>query len=90
MGSTPGVRLVAECRGDHASEWEAMRSVAHKFGIGTTETVPIVFLGGRWPFRPRRCIGADAVPRRRPSRGSTASTVILRKPVKRAYGRTCT
>ncbi|MCW2534728.1 MAG: transposase family protein [Modestobacter sp.] len=29
------VRLVA----DHASEWEAMRSVAQKLGIGTTETV---------------------------------------------------
>ncbi len=33
------VRLVAECRADHASEWEAMRSVAQKLGIGTTETV---------------------------------------------------
>ena len=33
------VRLVAECRPDHASEWEAMRSVAEKLGIGTTETV---------------------------------------------------
>jgi transposase len=33
------VRLVAECRPDHASEWGAMRSVAQKLGIGTTETV---------------------------------------------------
>ena len=33
------VRLVAECRADYASEWEAMRSVAEKLGIGTTETV---------------------------------------------------
>ena len=33
------VRLVAECRPDHASDWEAMRSVAQKLGIGTTETV---------------------------------------------------
>src|SRR4051812_42029554 len=33
------VRLVAECRADHASEWDAMRSVAEKLGIGTTETV---------------------------------------------------
>jgi transposase len=33
------VRLVAECRPDHASEWEAMRSVAQKLGSGTTETV---------------------------------------------------
>jgi len=33
------VRLVAESRPDHASEWEAMRSVAQKLGIGTTETV---------------------------------------------------
>jgi hypothetical protein len=31
------VRLVAECRPDHALEWEAMRSVAQKLGIGTTE-----------------------------------------------------
>ena len=27
------VRLVAECRADHGSEWEAMRSVAQKLGI---------------------------------------------------------
>jgi transposase len=33
------VRLVAECRADHGSEWEAMRSVAQKLGIGATETV---------------------------------------------------
>ena len=33
------VRLVAECRADHGSEWEAMRSVAQKLGIGSTETV---------------------------------------------------
>ena len=35
----PAVRLVAECRPDHAWKWEAMRSVAQKLGIGTTETV---------------------------------------------------
>jgi len=33
------VRLVAECRPYHASECEAMRSMAKKLGIGTTETV---------------------------------------------------
>ena len=33
------VRLVVECRADHDSEWDAMRSVAQKLGIGTTETV---------------------------------------------------
>ena len=33
------IRLVAECRADHDSEWDAMRSVAQKLGIGTTETV---------------------------------------------------
>ena len=33
------VRLVAESRPDHASEWETMRSVATKLGVGTTETV---------------------------------------------------
>jgi transposase len=33
------VRMVAESRSDHVSEWEAMRSVASKLGIGTTETV---------------------------------------------------
>jgi transposase len=33
------VRMVAESRPDHGSEWEAMRSVASKLGIGTTETV---------------------------------------------------
>ena len=33
------MRLVAESRPDHATEWEAMRSVAQKLGIGSTETV---------------------------------------------------
>ena len=33
------VRLVAESRPDYATEWEAMRSVAQKLGIGSTETV---------------------------------------------------
>jgi transposase len=33
------IRLVAECRADHDSEWDGMRSVAQKLGIGTTETV---------------------------------------------------
>lgn len=33
------VRMVAESRSGHASEWEAMGSVASKLGIGTTETV---------------------------------------------------
>jgi transposase len=33
------VRLVAKSRPDHATEWEAMRSVAQKPGIGSTETV---------------------------------------------------
>lgn len=33
------VRMFAECRADHGSEWEAMASVAGKLGIGTTETV---------------------------------------------------
>ena len=33
------VRLVAECRDDHESEWAAMVSVAAKLGIGTAETV---------------------------------------------------
>ncbi len=33
------VRLVAESRPDHGTEWEAMRSVAQKLGIGSTETV---------------------------------------------------
>lgn len=33
------VRMYVECRADHASEWDAMRSVAQKLGVGTTETV---------------------------------------------------
>jgi transposase-like protein len=33
------VRMVSESRSDHVSEWEAMKSVASKLGIGTTETV---------------------------------------------------
>ncbi len=33
------IRLVAELWPDHATEWEAMRSVAEKLGIGSTETV---------------------------------------------------
>ena len=39
------VRLVAESRADHASEWEAMRSVADKLGVGTTETVRTWYAG---------------------------------------------
>lgn len=31
--------MVAECCGEHASQWETVRSVASKLGIGTTETV---------------------------------------------------
>ena len=33
------VRLVAEAREDHESEWAAIGSVAAKLGIGSTETV---------------------------------------------------
>ena len=33
------VRLVAEVRDDHESEWAAIGSVAAKLGIGSTETV---------------------------------------------------
>jgi transposase len=33
------VRLVAEVRGEYASEWEAMGAVATKLGIGSTETL---------------------------------------------------
>jgi transposase len=46
------VRLVAACCPDHASEWEAMRSVAQKLGIGTTETV------GKWVRRAEVDAGA--------------------------------
>jgi transposase len=33
------VRLVVETRGEYPSEWEAMKSIAAKLGIGTTETL---------------------------------------------------
>jgi transposase len=33
------VRLVAKSRPNHATEREAMRSVAQKLGVGSTETV---------------------------------------------------
>lgn len=33
------VRMVAEIRGDHESEWAAMGQVADLLGIGTAETV---------------------------------------------------
>ena len=33
------VRLVAESRDDHESEWAAIASVAAKLGVGSTETV---------------------------------------------------
>jgi transposase len=49
------VRLVAECRADHGSEWEAMRSVAQKLGIGTTER------GRKWVRRAE--VDAGARPR---------------------------
>lgn len=33
------VRMVAETRPDHPTEWAAMRSVAEKLGVGSAETV---------------------------------------------------
>ena len=39
------MRLVAECRADHDSEWDAMRSVAQKLGIGTDATSSVSHLG---------------------------------------------
>lgn len=33
------VRMVAEIRGDHGSEWAAMGQVAELLGVGTPETV---------------------------------------------------
>jgi transposase len=33
------VRLVVESRGGYESEWEAMKSIAAKLGIGSTETL---------------------------------------------------
>jgi len=33
------VRMVAEVRGDHESEWAAMSKVAELLGVGTVETV---------------------------------------------------
>ncbi len=33
------VRMVAEVRGDHESEWAAMAKVAELLGVGTPETV---------------------------------------------------
>lgn len=33
------VRMVAEIRGDHESEWAAMSKVAELLGVGTVETV---------------------------------------------------
>ncbi|MCW2538984.1 MAG: transposase [Frankiales bacterium] len=33
------VRMVAECRHEHGSEWAAIESVAAKLGIGTAQTL---------------------------------------------------
>lgn len=33
------VRMVAEIRSNHPTEWAAMKAVAAKLGIGATETV---------------------------------------------------
>jgi transposase len=33
------VRMVAESRGEHPSEWSAVQSVAQKLGIGTAQTL---------------------------------------------------
>ena len=33
------VRMVAEVRGDHESDWAAMSQVAELLGVGTPETV---------------------------------------------------
>jgi transposase len=35
----PAVRMVAEIRGDHGSEWAAMGQVADGLGVGSVETV---------------------------------------------------
>jgi transposase len=46
------VRMVAEVRGDHGSEWAAMREVAQLLGVKTPETVR------QWvPSGPGRCWG---------------------------------
>ena len=41
------VRMVAEIRGDHESEWAAMRQVAELLGVETPETVRQVGAPGR-------------------------------------------
>jgi len=33
------VRMVAECRHEHGSEWATIESVAEKLGIGTAQTL---------------------------------------------------
>jgi transposase len=35
------VRMVAEIRSDHSSEWAAMESVASKLGIGSGRTLAV-------------------------------------------------
>jgi len=41
------VRMVAEVRGQHETEWAAMRAVSELLGIGTAETAAQVGAPGR-------------------------------------------
>ena len=48
------VRMVAEIRSDHDSEWAAMTRVAELLGVGTPETVR------KWVTRPMSTSAAGA------------------------------
>ena len=49
------VRMVAEVRHEHSSEWAAVESVAGKLGVGTPQTLP------NWVRRGQIVTGVAAV-----------------------------
>ena len=69
------VRLVAEVRGEHASEWAAIESVASKLGIGSTQTLHNWVRKAQVDAGARPGLTSEESAENRRLRGSSQSTV---------------